>query len=130
MVREVVLDGDGGVRVAISPTYSGCPANEFIMQTVRETVRQLGYEAVVKKALAPAWSSDWITEQGRQKLRAAGIAPPTDKRDSAWFAAAEIACVKCGDARTKRLAEFGATPCKALYQCQQCGEPFEYFKCL
>ncbi len=131
MVREVEIDpATRRARVMISPTYTGCPANSLILDSVRETLCRLGFEADVDKALFPPWSTDWISDAGRQKLRDAGIAPPVKGESRrALFARVPVACAHCGSEHTKQISEFGATPCKALYRCERCREPFEYFKC-
>ena len=144
ILREVEVR-DGRVVATITPTYSGCPAMREISADVEQRLRRAGYaEVEVRNRLAPAWSSDWITEQGRQKLAAAGIAPPAPARPSGPVALTlgtsripltlvppvAPACPRCGSARTVRSAEFGATACKSLYRCQDCSEPFEAVKAL
>ena len=131
MVRAVEIDpATRTARVMISPTYTGCPANSLILDTVRETLQRLGFEAKVNKALFPPWTTDWITDPGRRKLRESGIAPPgKGENEPALFAQAQVPCVRCGSENTTRISQFGSTPCKALYRCEHCREPFEYFKC-
>ena len=110
------------------PTYSGCPATELIRVAVGRSLAGAGYaEAVVEEVLSPAWTSDWITEEGRRKLAAYGIAPP---ERSAEPPASGIACPRCGSRATELVSRFGSTPCKAQYRCTACLEPFDYFKCL
>ena len=136
ILRDVAAEGDGLV-VTITPTYSGCPALHEIARDLRRRLAASGYaEVTVRTALAPAWSSDWITAEGRRKLSAAGIAPPhaaparpgpvpltvTETRRQL------VACPRCGSADTIRTATFGATACKALYRCESCREPFEHVK--
>jgi len=128
------------VEVQITPTYSGCPATEVIRQEVLQTLDALGEPgAEVRIVLAPAWSSGWISEDGRRKLRAYGIAPPGQAHASAtirWMerpkrkdpAEAALTCPLCNSPEVERLSEFGSTPCKALYRCLACREPFDYFK--
>ncbi|MCA8927097.1 MAG: phenylacetate-CoA oxygenase subunit PaaJ [Alphaproteobacteria bacterium] len=130
IVREVSLAN--GV-VVITPTYSGCPATEVIGLAIATTLAENNLDLRVEIRLAPAWTTDWITVAGREKLRAHGIAPPpqavADKR--ALFAEPPaIACPRCGSLDTERVSAFGATACKALYRCRACREPFEAFKCL
>lgn len=126
MVRDVRLE-HGRVRVALAPTYGGCPATSFIERAVRERLAREGHaDAVIDIVLAPAWTTDWISEQGRARLLACGIAPP----EPVAQASASVACPRCGSAATDRITEFGSTPCKALYRCTACMEPFERFKCL
>jgi ring-1,2-phenylacetyl-CoA epoxidase subunit PaaD len=122
---------DGTVEVAITPTYSGCPATEMIAAEVERALALAGIgPARVVSALAPAWTSDWITETGRQKLRAAGIAPPGRGVDrAALFGQEPVVCPRCGAAETEQLTAFGSTACKALWRCRSCLEPFEHFKC-
>jgi len=136
ILRDVSAE-EGCLVVTITPTYSGCPALREIALDVRRRLGQAGYvDVAVRTALAPAWSSDWITAEGRRKLREAGIAPPhaaparsgpvpltlTGTRREA------VACPRCGSAATTRTAAFGATACKALFRCESCREPFEYVK--
>ncbi len=132
ILREVTLDEGGRVTVVITPTYSGCPAMRTIEQDVRATLTGAGYaDVTVESRLAPAWTTDWITADGRRKLLEVGIAPParasTDKRALGTDA---VACPRCGSTRTEQVSEFGSTACKALYRCCACLEPFDYFKCL
>ncbi|MEJ2297732.1 MAG: phenylacetate-CoA oxygenase subunit PaaJ [Woeseiaceae bacterium] len=122
IVRDVEC-GDG-VTVSLTPTYSGCPATEVIEASVVAALEERGVENVsVKRVLSPPWTTDWISKEGREKLRVYGIAPP-QRRDR------PIACPRCESASTERVSEFGSTACKASYKCLDCLEPFEYFKCL
>lgn len=132
IVREVGWDG-GHVRVLITPTYSGCPATEVIEADIRAALETAGFPLPrITSRLAPAWTTEWITEQGRQALLAYGIAPPngTSSKRSLLEPAPLIACPHCASAHTERLSEFGSTACKALYRCLDCREPFDYFKCI
>ncbi len=129
ILRGVEADGDLAV-VKLSPTYSGCPAVLAIELAVDTALREAGIRARVERVLEPAWTTDWITEEGRDKLWAFGIAPPVAGGKAALFAAPEVACPSCGSAATERVSEFGSTPCKAHYRCTGCGEPFDYFKCI
>jgi ring-1,2-phenylacetyl-CoA epoxidase subunit PaaD len=131
IVRDVQAAEDG-VDVVVTPTYSGCPATEAIERSIREALAAAGARAVrVRQQLSPAWSTDWIAEDARERLRAYGIAPP-----GACAGAVErplsfvprVACPRCDSADTERLSQFGSTACKALYRCRACREPFEYFK--
>jgi ring-1,2-phenylacetyl-CoA epoxidase subunit PaaD len=124
VIRHFLLGPDGKLEVGISPTYSGCPANAVIKTDVLRALCAAGFDAVAVDVLAPAWSSDWLSEEGRRKLEAYGIAPPGAPSD------ARPACPRCGSASTSRTSEFGSTPCKALYRCDACLEPFDYFKCI
>lgn len=122
IVRDV--DCSDGVTVSLTPTYSGCPATEAIEASVAATLQEHGVDDVrIKRVLSPPWTTDWISEAGRQKLTVYGIAPP-ERRDR------PIACPRCDSANTERVSEFGSTACKASYRCIDCLEPFEYFKCL
>ena len=136
ILRDVAAEGDGLV-VTITPTYSGCPALHEIARDLRRRLAASGYaEVTVRTALAPAWSSDWITAEGRRKLSAAGIAPPHAAPDRSGpvpltLSVKErepVACPRCGSAITTQTAAFGATACKALFRCESCREPFEYVK--
>ena len=131
IVREVRDRGDV-VEVVITPTYSGCPATRQIEQDIRAALADAGVEARLSTVLSPAWTTDWISEAGRQKLESYGIAPPVGKAGKqAMFAAVpQVACPQCGSGETEMISEFGSTPCKALWRCTQCREPFDYFKCI
>jgi ring-1,2-phenylacetyl-CoA epoxidase subunit PaaD len=131
ILRSVELDGDVAVA-RVTPTYSGCPAVLAIELSVEAALREAGFDARVERVMSPAWTTDWITEEGREKLRAFGIAPPEKASNSvrALFGETQIACPKCGSGDTARISEFGSTACKALYRCNSCREPFDYFKCI
>ncbi|PWR17545.1 1,2-phenylacetyl-CoA epoxidase subunit PaaD [Zavarzinia aquatilis] len=127
IVRAVRQD-EGQVTVVITPTYTGCPAMGVIAQDISDTLRAHGVnEARIEIALAPAWTTDWMTERGREALRAYGIAPPVAGTCGAL--PASVACPRCGSARTGLISRFGSTACKALYRCDDCREPFDHFKC-
>jgi ring-1,2-phenylacetyl-CoA epoxidase subunit PaaD len=109
-------------RVRISPTYTGCPATVAIENMIREALDDAGYGDVhIERVLFPPWSTDWISERGRERLKAYGIAPPA--------ASATAECPQCGSSETEEVSRFGATPCKAQWRCKSCLEPFERFKC-
>ena len=135
ILREVRAGADG-LEVVITPTYSGCPAMGQIEDDLRSTLKNRGISARVVTRLAPAWTTDWMTEAGKEKLRAYGIAPPhatpagsSVVRFIAKPATAEaVPCPRCGSANTVETSQFGSTACKALYRCQDCLEPFDYFK--
>ncbi|MET0264826.1 MAG: 1,2-phenylacetyl-CoA epoxidase subunit PaaD [Duganella sp.] len=154
IVRAVEMAADGVCHITITPTYSGCPAMQVIADAVTEALRARGLSRIVLHTqLTPAWTTDWMSDEGKQKLRAYGIAPPAEQaidlsrlRDGgavlaavsrralqagapAGAGAAAIACPHCGSTRTAVTSQFGSTPCKALYKCLQCSEPFDYFKC-
>ena len=119
IVRSVTVDGDTAT-VVLTPTYTGCPATEQIAADVADVLQAAGYTADVRTTLAPAWSTDWITERGRQRLADAGIAPP----------GAIVSCPRCGSQLARLVSEFSGTACKAIYTCQACREPFELFKAI
>lgn len=137
IIRHVRWSSDPGgstkLHVGITPTYSGCPATEVIRQSVLSALHGAGYsEAVVEDVLFPPWTSDWVSEQGRQKLRSFGIAPPSRTVSSPRQMLREtpVACPRCASLETQRISEFGSTPCKAHYRCTACLEPFDHFKCI
>ena len=132
IVRD--LDWQAGhLHVVVTPTYSGCPATEVIESDIRQALELGGFQAPqLERKLTPAWTTDWITADGRERLRAYGIAPPegsTSKR-SLLGEAPQVCCPQCGSAHTELLSQFGSTACKALYRCRECLEPFDYFKCI
>ncbi|HZH51200.1 MAG TPA: 1,2-phenylacetyl-CoA epoxidase subunit PaaD [Microvirga sp.] len=137
IVRDVQWQDDELV-VAITPTYSGCPATSVIALDVEMALRARGIDRLkVERRLSPPWTTDWITEDGRRKLEAYGIAPPAGKAQSPSpfdrflrSTPPVIKCPRCGSDKTFRVSEFGSTPCKAQYQCRDCLEPFDYFKCI
>jgi ring-1,2-phenylacetyl-CoA epoxidase subunit PaaD len=128
IVREVI-EHDGRFEVVLTPTYSGCPATEVIAQSVKDAFSAAALGPVtVSYRLAPAWTTDWISDNGRRKLREYGIAPPGAAAGTLRFHPRRIACPRCDSRETEQLSAFGATACKALYRCLACREPFEYFK--
>ncbi len=123
VIRDVEWQGDRLV-VTVTPTYSGCPATAIIKQDIRAALSAQGLEAVeIRDQLTPAWTTDWISEAGRAKLAEYGIAPPQP-------GGRPKSCPQCGSTDLERVAEFGSTPCKALWKCRTCLEPFDYFKCI
>jgi ring-1,2-phenylacetyl-CoA epoxidase subunit PaaD len=130
VLREV-RESDGMVEITITPTYSGCPAMRVIEMDIELALQRAGIDRFrIVTALAPAWTTEWMSEEGRRKLHAYGIAPPVRNAGrGALFGTMDIACPRCQSTRTERLAEFGSTSCKALYRCRDCAEPFDYFKC-
>jgi ring-1,2-phenylacetyl-CoA epoxidase subunit PaaD len=133
VLRAVNVSGSGGdavVQVEITPTYSGCPAVDAIRDDIVTTLKGAGYPRVeVRTVLAPAWTTDWMSESGKAKLEAFGIAPPAPRGQNGRVGLGlGIRCPHCGSMHTRELSHFGSTACKALYQCQRCGEPFDHFK--
>lgn len=132
VLRSVEVAEDGAVEVAITPTYSGCPAMDVIGVEVQVALAKAGIErARIRHVLSPAWTTDWMSEEGRAKLRAYGIAPPERAAGRrALFAEDRASCPLCGSPDTEKLSEFGSTACKSLWRCRACREPFDAFKCL
>jgi len=133
IVRDVKMN-DEELEVVITPTYTGCPAMDMITTTIKIQLATLGFKKIkVTQALSPVWTTEWMSEEGKRKLKEYGIAPPNPKQqvcDQKLFAAAEaVQCPQCNSYHTHRISEFGSTACKALYQCDDCKEPFDYFKC-
>jgi ring-1,2-phenylacetyl-CoA epoxidase subunit PaaD len=130
VLRDVRIE-DGAVTIVITPTYSGCPAMNMIALEIELALSKAGFERVrIETVLSPAWSTDWMTQEGRRKLKEYGIAPPAEaKGRRALFGEEAVACPRCGSADTRKIAEFGSTSCKALWRCASCAEPFDYFKC-
>ena len=140
IIRDVAWD-DETLVVTVTPTYSGCPATAIINLDIEKALRAKGVSNLkLKRQLAPAWTTDWISEAGRDKLRAYGIAPPIDGTAAdgrlvgrvSRMAGANlaVACPRCGSTHTTKVSQFGSTPCKASYRCDDCLEPFDYFKCI
>jgi ring-1,2-phenylacetyl-CoA epoxidase subunit PaaD len=115
------------IVVTITPTYSGCPAMNTIEDDIKNCLKIIA-PVKVQTLLSPAWTTDWMSEAGKQKLKAYGIAPPVEG-GTGMFEQPQVSCPRCESQNTKMLAQFGSTACKALYQCQDCFEPFDYFKC-
>jgi len=133
IIRDVQVN-DGAVTVIITPTYSGCPAMDVISMQIRMVLLQAGVQQInIQQVLSPAWTTDWMSERGKEKLKAYGIAPPQYKQavcEPGLFAQEEaIQCPLCNSYNTRLVSQFGSTACKALYQCNDCKEPFDYFKC-
>jgi ring-1,2-phenylacetyl-CoA epoxidase subunit PaaD len=135
ILREVYMS-DTGVEVVITPTYSGCPAMEQIHDDILQSLQQLGVQGQVKTQLAPAWTTDWMSDSAKEKLRAYGIAPPNCQSTSSSQVVRftrrlqddVVACPRCGSSNTTITSAFGSTACKALCKCLNCQEPFDYFK--
>ncbi|WP_367390851.1 1,2-phenylacetyl-CoA epoxidase subunit PaaD [Lewinella sp. LCG006] len=133
IVRDVRLDEGGKLEVVITPTYSGCPAMNMIEVNIRAELQEAGYDPVtITTVLSPAWTTDWMTENGKKKLKAYGIAPPepgnVDKH-ALFQDDKKVECPRCSSRNTEMIAQFGSTACKSLYRCLDCLEPFDYFKC-
>lgn len=126
-------EADDTLEVVITPTYSGCPAMDMIETNIRAALQEGGYDRVkITTVLSPAWTTDWLTEQGREKLLEFGIAPPAEPtmdKKALLGESKALACPYCGSTHTKMISQFGSTACKALFKCQDCLEPFDYFKC-
>lgn len=132
VLRDVRLDGEA-VEIVITPTYSGCPAMDMIALEVDLALEKAGFaHRRVTLSLSPAWTTDWMSEAGKEKLHAYGIAPPQGraKGRGALFGVEDIPCPHCGSRETTRISQFGSTACKALWRCESCREPFDYFKCI
>lgn len=132
ILREVTAAEDGTVQVVITPTYSGCPAMDVISEDLYSAFSDAGYHQVqIKLVLSPAWSTDWMSEDGKRKLEEYGIAPPTGQGHAGRITLGmSVKCPRCHSLNTRELARFASTSCKALYTCKDCLEPFDYFKVL
>ena len=133
VLRDVEVRDDRTAVVTITPTYSGCPAMDVIRRDVEDAVRTAGFaEVEVRTVLAPAWTTDWMTDEGRRALAAYGIAPPSPRRDhdGPVAVALSVRCPQCGSLRTRETSRFGSTACKSLWVCDECREPFDHFKSL
>jgi len=133
IVRDIKADDDR-VEIVITPTYSGCPAMDMIRMQIRAVLDQHGYTGVqITTVLSPAWTTEWMSQEGKDKLRAYGIAPPTPLQQvchtQLFHREEAIQCPHCLSYHTTMISEFGSTACKALYRCEDCKEPFDYFKC-
>ena len=141
IVRQVTWEDDTLV-VTVTPTYSGCPATSIINLDIETALRSHGVDRIrIERQLSPAWTSDWINADAREKLRAYGIAPPIDGTAAdgrllgrvarlSGRSNMPVACPRCGSTNTEKISQFGSTPCKASYRCKDCLEPFDYFKCI
>jgi len=140
IVRDVRYE-DETLVVAVTPTYSGCPATAVIDLMIEDKLREKGVADMrLERRLSPPWTTDWVTKAAREKLKAFGIAPPIDGTASDGMSAKaarlsgqnnlRVACPRCGSVHTERVSQFGSTPCKAAWRCKDCLEPFDYFKCI
>lgn len=133
VVRHVDVDADGKAVITITPTYTGCPAMDVMAADIKKELQEAGVPEVdVKLTLSPAWTTDWITDEGKRKLKEYGIAPPEKSADIRALNGnlPVVQCPQCGSKNTVMLSLFGSTACKALWKCQDCLEPFDQFKCL
>ncbi|MFO7703466.1 MAG: 1,2-phenylacetyl-CoA epoxidase subunit PaaD [Psychroflexus maritimus] len=133
VVRSAKLLENNRVKVEITPTYSGCPAMDVIGDDVKKAFQDKGYQAEVKLILSPAWTTDWMTDEAKQALKEYGIAPPMDAtsdKEALLGNKKIIECPQCGSTNTKLVSQFASTACKAMFKCEDCKEPFDYFKCL
>ncbi len=133
IIRDIIMH-ENEVEVVITPTYTGCPAMDVIRMNIKIALLENGFKNVrITTVLSPAWTTDWMSEEGKQKLKAYGIAPPNPRQQvchNDLFAPHEaVQCPQCHSYHTHRISEFGSTACKALFQCDDCKEPFDYFKC-
>ena len=132
IVRDIEIN-DKDLLVKITPTYSGCPAMDVIGIEIKMALDMAGYNTKIKQVLAPAWTTDWITPEGRRKMEEYGIAAPLEEtadKMALLDGKRIVKCTNCGSTNTKMVSQFGSTACKALFQCKDCLEPFDYFKCL
>lgn len=133
VIRDVIVEGEN-VEVKITPTYSGCPAMQRMENDIKEILNKNGISNLkITTVYSPPWTTDWIPEGAKEKLRKYGIAPPEKTtEDKSWLTGKNklVLCPRCKSQNTKLISQFGSTACKALYQCQDCLEPFDYFKCI
>lgn len=132
IVRSVQVKGEQ-ILITITPTYSGCPAMDVIQMDIRLKLIENGYRNItIQQVLSPAWTTDWMSEEGKKKLKEYGIAPPNPKQQfcsSQMFLQEAVQCPRCGSFHTELISQFGSTACKSLYRCLNCKEPFDHFKC-
>lgn len=133
IVREIIWDGEQDVEVLITPTYTGCPAMDVITVEIKAVLQDAGFPTPkVTMVWSPAWTTDWISESGKEKMLAYGIAPPQEKTTDKSFLTGQgrsVPCPQCQSEHTELVSLFGSTACKSLYKCLDCKEPFDYFKC-
>lgn len=133
VIRKVEILADNKLEITITPTYSGCPAMDTMEREIRERLTAEGFEVSVLTSISPAWTTDWMTENGKKKLEAYGIAPPAESTTDKSFLtghAKVIRCPQCKSTHTDMISHFGSTACKSLYKCTDCLEVFDYFKCI
>ena len=132
VIREAI-EIDGVIQIKLTPTYSGCPAMDVIGEDLAKAFSEIGKKTTVELVLAPAWSTDWISEAGKRKMEAYGIAAPLEEtadKEALLGNKKIVKCTNCGSTNTHLVSQFGSTACKALFKCDDCLEPFDYFKCL
>ncbi|WP_299117586.1 1,2-phenylacetyl-CoA epoxidase subunit PaaD [uncultured Winogradskyella sp.] len=132
VVRSAIIE-EGVVKVEITPTYSGCPAMDVIGDDIKKALKDAGYKSEIDLILHPAWTTDWITPRGRKALEDYGIAAPLEAdadKDALFNGKRIVKCTNCSSQNTRLVSQFGSTACKAQFQCDDCQEPFDYFKCL
>lgn len=134
ILRDVEVISEKEVIVTITPTYSGCPAMRTIEDEIKSLLKNKGFETItLTTTLTPAWTTDWLSDEAKEKLRKYGISPPEKTsvdKNSLLGRSKKIACPQCGSEQTEMISQFGSTACKALYRCLSCREPFDYFKCI
>lgn len=134
VIRDIAIINEESIELKITPTYSGCPAMKQIEDDVRKKLKEHGFTDIkLQTVFSPPWTTDWINAEAKERLRKYGIAPPEHTtEDKSWLTGKEkiIACPQCKSTQTKLISQFGSTACKALYQCKDCLEPFDYFKCI
>jgi ring-1,2-phenylacetyl-CoA epoxidase subunit PaaD len=137
IIRDVQVHSNGDqplIEILVTPTYSGCPAIDIINMHIRMALLQNGFKQIkITQVLSPAWTTDWISAAGKEKLKAYGIAPPNPRQNvctpDAFQEEEAVQCPLCNSYNTRMISQFGSTACKSLYQCNDCQEPFDYFKC-
>lgn len=132
IIREIEILDTGKLIVTVTPTYSGCPAMDVIRMQIYSALKENGFSDIqINTVLSPAWTTEWMTEEGKQKLKAYGVAPPhyLPENDLVLFQEKQVPCPRCNSIHTHLISRFGATACKSLHQCDDCLEPFDYFKC-
>lgn len=133
VIRNVAIDEHGKIHITITPTYSGCPAMDTMEREIRERIISEGFEVEVHTSISPAWTTDWMSENGKKKLEAYGIAPPAESTTDKSFLTGQsktVRCPQCKSTHTEMISHFGSTACKSLYKCKDCLEVFDYFKCI
>lgn len=132
IIRDVIISNNT-IEIVITPTYTGCPAMDMIATNIKAVLQENGYDyVIITSVLSPAWTTDWLTETAKEKLKEYGIAPPVGKTSDKSVLSGEaklVCCPQCGSNNTEMISQFGSTACKSLFKCLDCKEPFDYFKC-